>query len=142
MISLESVSPDFAALAHAVAASKTPLPILKSALADFRAQQHTDFDNGVCVSQLIKARAAFIDHILSLCWQRFSWDENLSSLRKSRISLVAVGGYGRGELLPNSDIDLLILIERANAQHHSSNIQSFLAPVSYTHLTLPTTPYV
>lgn len=127
MTSLESVSPDLAALAHTVSESKNPLPILKAALADFRAHQHTDFDNGVSVTQLIKARAAFIDHILSLCWLRFSWDENLSSLRKSRISLVAVGGYGRGELLPNSDIDLLILIERANAQHHSSNIQSFVA---------------
>ena len=127
MISPESDSPDLAALTQAVAGSKTPLPILKTALADFRAHQHTDFVNGVCISQLIKARSAFIDHILNLCWQRFSWDENLSSLRKSRISLVAVGGYGRKELLPNSDIDLLILIERANAQHHSSNIQSFLA---------------
>ncbi len=127
MTSLELVSPDLAALTDAVSGSKTPLPLLKAALADFRAHQHTDFANGTSVTQLITARAAFIDHILSLCWQRFSWDENLSSLRKSRISLVAVGGYGRRELLPNSDIDLLILIERANAQHHSSNIQSFLA---------------
>ena len=127
MTSLELVSPDLAALTDAVSGSKTPLPLLKAALADFRAHQHTDFANGTSVTQLITARAAFIDHILSLCWQRFSWDENLSSLRKSRISLVAVGGYGRCELLPNSDIDLLILIERANAQHHSSNIQSFLA---------------
>ena len=127
MTSLELVSPDLAALTDAVSGSKTPIPLLKAALADFRAHQHTDFANGTSVTQLITARAAFIDHILSLCWQRFSWDENLSSLRKSRISLVAVGGYGRRELLPNSDIDLLILIERANAQHHSSNIQSFLA---------------
>ena len=127
MTSLESVSPNLAALSQTVSESKTPLPLLKAALADFRAHQHTAFDNGTSVAELITARAAFIDHILALCWQRFNWDENLSSLRKSRISLVAVGGYGRGELLPNSDIDLLILIERANAQHHSSNIQSFLA---------------
>lgn len=127
MTSLESVSPNLAALSQTVSESKTPLPLLKAALADFRAHQHTAFDNGASVADLITARAAFIDHILALCWQRFNWDENLSSLRKSRISLVAVGGYGRGELLPNSDIDLLILIERANAQHHSSNIQSFLA---------------
>ena len=127
MTSLESVSPNLAALSQTVFESKTPLPLLKAALADFRAHQHTAFENGASVTELITARAAFIDHILTLCWQRFNWDENLSSLRKSRISLVAVGGYGRGELLPNSDIDLLILIERANAQHHSSNIQSFLA---------------
>ena len=127
MTSLESVSPNLAALSQTVSESKTPLPLLKAALADFRAHQHTAFENGASVAELITARAAFIDHILALCWQRFNWDENLSSLRKSRISLVAVGGYGRGELLPNSDIDLLILIERANAQHHSSNIQSFLA---------------
>ena len=127
MTFLESVSPDLDALAQSVSASKTPLPLLKSALADFRAHQHTAFESGASVTQLITARAAFVDHILRLCWHRFSWDENLSSLRKNRISLVAVGGYGRGELLPNSDIDLLILIERANAQQHSSNIQSFLA---------------
>ena len=49
---------------RAVAGSKTPLPLLKAALADFRAHQHTAFDNGASASaELITARAAFIDHI-------------------------------------------------------------------------------
>ncbi|MDA1207017.1 MAG: [protein-PII] uridylyltransferase [Proteobacteria bacterium] len=117
---------DLKALNDAVQQSKKPLPLLKTALAAFKEAQREAFSNGTAPTTLIKARSDFIDQILTLCWQRFSWDENLSSLRKSRISLVAVGGYGRSELLPNSDIDLLILTERGNARQHTSNIQSFL----------------
>lgn len=117
---------DLPALSVAVRDTKKPIPLLKQALTDFRETQEQAFASGTSANRLVQQRAAFIDHILVLCWRRFSWDENLSSLRKSRISLIAVGGYGRNELLPNSDIDLLILTERSNARQHTSNIQSFL----------------
>ncbi|MBU2114990.1 MAG: nucleotidyltransferase domain-containing protein, partial [Gammaproteobacteria bacterium] len=57
------------------------------------------------VNSLVKARAHFIDHVLVQLWHKFD-------LHKSKdISLIAVGGYGRGELHPCSDIDLLLLTE-------------------------------
>uniref|UniRef100_UPI0040484D96 nucleotidyltransferase domain-containing protein n=1 Tax=Rheinheimera sp. TaxID=1869214 RepID=UPI0040484D96 len=57
------------------------------------------------VNSLVKARAHFIDDVLVQLWHKFD-------LHKSKdLSLIAVGGYGRGELHPCSDIDLLLLAE-------------------------------
>ncbi|MDP6968950.1 MAG: [protein-PII] uridylyltransferase [Gammaproteobacteria bacterium] len=63
----------------------------------FQASRHTR------VVELVNARAWLTDRILTLLWQQYSWPEGAA--------LVAVGGYGRGELHPHSDIDLLILID-------------------------------
>ncbi len=115
-----------AELEQELASANMPIPIFKQALADFRSGLEQRFESGEDVETLVTDRAAFVDRVLSLAWQRFEWNENRRSWRKNRISLVAVGGYGRGELHPHSDIDLLILLERGNYQSHAANIQSFL----------------
>jgi [protein-PII] uridylyltransferase len=61
------------------------------------------FHDGVPADSLVHARAHLVDEILREAWLKFL-PENPSGL-----AMVAVGGYGRGELLPHSDIDILLL---------------------------------
>ena len=113
-------------LAEALSASRQPIPLFKKALAEFHETLESRFRSGVTANELLKDRAAFMDLIMASAWNRFEWNENLSSWRKTRVSLLAVGGYGRAELHPYSDIDLLILLERSNYDLHRDNVQSFL----------------
>ena len=57
------------------------------------------------IEKLVKGLSSFFDEILQAAWIAKSLNN------ESNVSLAAVGGYGRGELHPKSDIDLLILIE-------------------------------
>ncbi|MCR4304840.1 MAG: [protein-PII] uridylyltransferase [Gallionella sp.] len=54
-------------------------------------------------ARLLSAHSRLIDQYLRRVWQNIAMPDS--------ISLVAVGGYGRGELYPKSDIDLLILLD-------------------------------
>lgn len=51
---------------------------------------------------LLHQRCRLVDEILQELWSGLSLPPSLA--------LVAVGGYGRGELYPASDVDLLILL--------------------------------
>ena len=66
-----------------------------------------DYWNNGDVLALIERRSNFFDELLRETWLRIM-PENT----REKISLYAVGGYGREELLPHSDIDLLILTSR------------------------------
>jgi len=76
------------------------------------------FHQGDDIEELIRLRARFVDELLSVVWDSFDWDE-------SRIVLAAVGGYGRGELHPRSDIDLLILMSE-DAAEFQPRIEQFV----------------
>ncbi|WIO75278.1 [protein-PII] uridylyltransferase [Porticoccaceae bacterium LTM1] len=76
------------------------------------------FRNGTPIRKLIQARAKIIDQLLTVAWQQLGFDEE--------ISLIAVGGYGRGELHPQSDIDLLLLLSDANAEKYQTQISELL----------------
>ncbi len=94
------------------------LPVCKSAIASFTEQAHVQFRAGADVHWLIRQRAAFVDTLLTSLWEQMDWGS-------TEIALIAVGGYGRGELHPHSDIDLLILLE-SDAEDSTSTLESFL----------------
>jgi len=73
------------------------------------------------VETLVHARAELIDQIL-----RHLWREHLRN-HESQWALVAVGGYGRGELHPCSDIDLLLLVAEPPGEAQRGEIERFIA---------------
>lgn len=62
---------------------------------------NVQFNEHANANRLFTSNTKFIDALLIEIWQTLSIHQS--------ICLVAVGGYGRGELYPHSDIDLLIL---------------------------------
>ncbi len=78
------------------------------------------FRQGVGVRELVHARAHTVDRVLQLIWSRYPLANSPD------IALVAVGGYGRGELHPHSDIDLLILTRNGIQADWQEDLSAFV----------------
>ncbi|MGL4735003.1 MAG: [protein-PII] uridylyltransferase, partial [Enterovibrio sp.] len=93
---------------HALTDAQLTCDSLKSQLALFAKKQRSQFaQEPAAVAQLLRERSQYIDGLLRRLWQPL----------QHALTLVAVGGYGRCELHPWSDIDLLILRPDASIEH-------------------------
>jgi len=84
-------------------AQAAPIAAFRWALDEGMTLLRRRFEAGEPVSILVGDRARQIDALITRAWAR-------CVAASADASLVAVGGYGRGELHPASDVDLLILI--------------------------------
>ena len=92
--------------AEAPADLRDLIPRYRQQLTDGRTALFDEFDRGVPVTSLVLSLSNLIDQVL-----REVWKHHVGAAEG--LGLAAVGGYGRQELLPASDIDILILAEPA-----------------------------
>lgn len=95
------------ALITAIEAQNCSLSAYKSALSETRTILIELFHAGTPVAELIGWQSSIIDGVITHIWQRM-----IPASARNSLALVAVGGYGRAELHPCSDIDILILTEK------------------------------
>lgn len=69
-------------------------------------------------SSLLRDHAALIDSVLQSIWQTGGFPDSLA--------LIAVGGYGRREQYPHSDVDLLILLESSPDTRLTGQLESLI----------------
>jgi len=92
---------------------------LKEIIAERNNQQSEEFNPLGGVEDLLVENSAFMDDILILCWNHFLKQHS------SQLCLLATGGYGRNELFPNSDIDILILLKSSDTHAFQDSLSSF-----------------
>ena len=97
-----------------LAQAAEPLATFREIIARSKIVLSDRFNAGESVEDLVHARSDLVDQILRRVWEHFVPANHAATL-------VAVGGYGRGELHPASDVDVLILVnntpEGEQAQH-------------------------
>ena len=80
---------------------------LRESLRQSRESLREAYLKGRTPNWLLRAHARLIDRTLQDLWSSHAPSPRMSL---SRMALVATGGYGRGELFPSSDVDVLVLL--------------------------------
>ncbi len=122
-------------LARAAAAIAAPaldrrafVPVLKAALAAGDAEIRHRFEAEGSAARLLRERCFLIDQLIRVLFDFVA--EQIYPLANptsgEKLAIVAVGGYGRGELAPYSDIDLLFLLPYKQTPHTEQVVEYLL----------------
>ncbi len=95
------------------------LQLFKELLKQKNIELREKFDPHTSVSELLKEKSDFIDNVLTCCWEHF-----LGKYAK-QLCLIAVGGYGRKELFPYSDVDIVVLLDSEETSLYQEALAHF-----------------
>ncbi|MGD8615868.1 MAG: [protein-PII] uridylyltransferase [Gammaproteobacteria bacterium] len=109
---------DFPELDESLSGEEPSLALCRRFLVDAQRSLLERFYAGADIEELIHARSWLVDQVLMRCWNRVVSDVHAA--------LVAVGGYGRSELLPGSDVDIMILLGEADDAQACEQLEQFL----------------
>lgn len=106
---------------------------LSAAVSDYlrnaREQGKSDWQKQMPPGQLLAQMAQAMDELLKKLWPRLG-------LLGQDSALIALGGYGRGELFPFSDLDVLILNQRADEEKQKTVVENLIYPLWDARLTV------
>jgi [protein-PII] uridylyltransferase len=103
---------DTDAFERALLGADSPLTVFRAALRDGRESLKQRYlDDPRLAPMLVESHARLVDELLAHAWRLHL----PMAPKKVSLALVAVGGYGRGELHPASDVDILILLKKSGA---------------------------
>lgn len=69
---------------------------------------------------IVRRRAWVMDRLLTWMWNQFPFSKDQG------LALLAVGGFGRAELHPYSDIDVMVLLESGDGAQYQEQISAFV----------------
>ena len=98
--------------------SRAGLSGIRAGLQSERAALKAQFERNRDPSRLLRQHRMLVDRTLIEIW-------NAVGLPRS-LALLAVGGYGRGELFPHSDVDLLVLLPQEAESGLASKIEELI----------------
>ena len=97
-----------------------PVSAFRAALAEGDRGLAQRFRADEAVETLVRDRAALVDALVTRAWRLHA------GTAAESLALVAVGGYGRGELLPCSDVDVMILLPQGENPGWTAPLERFL----------------
>ncbi|WP_417330101.1 [protein-PII] uridylyltransferase [Halomonas cupida] len=110
---------DFDEFRQQLDGQRSPIAPFKGALKEIQARLDERFLSGTDIRDLVRGRAWCMDQLLAMAWQRYpELDDG--------VALLAVGGYGRGELHPHSDIDLMFLLASDDDTPYREGLTTFI----------------
>jgi [protein-PII] uridylyltransferase len=110
---------DSAAFDRELTGGAPSLPLFKNALKQGDSVLRDRFQQGISSAELVPARAFLVDQLVVRAWQHI--------VGESEAALVAVGGYGRGELHPGSDVDVMILLPDDREPAQAARLERFVS---------------
>lgn len=99
---------------------KDSLSLFKHVLKQHDQELREQFDPHQSVQGLLREKSDFMDCLLSASWGYFLAEY------AEKLCLVAIGGYGRRELFPHSDIDLVIILDNEDITDYQEKLTQFL----------------